>query len=134
MNTVVLVGRLTKEPELKYTQSDSPVAILRFSLAVDRKSKKQEQKADFPSCIAFGKTAEVISQYCRKGSKIGIVGSLQTGFYTGRDGRKVYTTDVVVDSMEFMTSRAESEAESATEAPQEPPQFKPAIDEDLPFM
>lgn len=106
MNKVILMGRFTKDPELRYSQSENSTAIARFSLAVDRRFKRQgEQEADFPNCIAFGKTAEFISNYFHKGMKISVCGRIQTGSYTGQDGRKIYTTDVVVEEAEFVESK-----------------------------
>lgn len=111
MNNVNLIGRLTREPELKYTQSG--LAMLRFTVAVDRrlsKEKKQEAQAnnqstaDFISCTAFGSTAEVIANYHNKGSQIGIEGRIQTGSYE-KDGKTIYTTDVIVNSITFVGSK-----------------------------
>jgi len=109
MNKVILVGRITKDIDLRYTQSQKP--IVRFTLAVDRRNKEKE--ADFVSCVAWDKTAELMSQYLAKGSKIGIVGRIQTGSYDGQNG-KVYTTDVVVDDLEFLESK------KTEEKPQDP--------------
>ena len=104
MNHIVLLGRLTKDQEITVTQSG--VQILRFILAVDRAKKKdQETETDFISCIAFGKTAEVISTYCHKGQRILIDGRIQTGSYTDKAGNKKYTTDVIVNHMEFIERR-----------------------------
>lgn len=102
MNHIVLLGRLTKDPEITVTQSG--VQILRFILAVDR-AKKKDQETDFISCSAFGKTAEVISTYCHKGQRILIDGRIQTGSYTDKAGNKKYTTDVIVNHMEFIERR-----------------------------
>ena len=106
MNKIILVGRLTKDPELSATQNSSYV---RFNLAVDRRFKRDgdEVTADFPSCIAWGKTAEFIDKYFHKGMRIGIVGS-----YTNRDGQKVYTTDVVAEEVEFVESKNSSSGSS----------------------
>lgn len=107
MNHVTLIGRLTKDSETRYTQGDKPMCIARFTLAVDRRFKKQgEQSADFISCVAFGKTGEFIEKYCKKGTKLGVVGHIQTGSYTNKDGQKVFTTDVAVDEAEFAESKA----------------------------
>ena len=119
MNRVTLIGRLTRDPDIRYTQSDNPICIARYSLAVDRRYKKDgQQEADFPSCIAFGKTAEFAEKYLCKGMKIAINGRLQTGSYTNKDGAKVYTTDVVVEEHEFVESKAASEAARQTASQQ----------------
>ena len=131
MNKLILIGRLTKDVEVRYT--NEKLAIARFTVAVDRKVKKDdEQSADFPSCIAFGKTAEFIEKYFKKGSKIGIEGRLQTGSYE-KDGVKHYTTDVIVEACEFVESKADVNTNKASGVKQE---FKPmSIDEEenLPF-
>ncbi|NLK94953.1 MAG: single-stranded DNA-binding protein [Clostridiales bacterium] len=101
MNKVVLVGRLTKDPELRFA-AGSGTAVSRFTLAVNRQFKKDE--ADFISCVAFGKTAETISQYFTKGRQIAISGSIRTGSYDAQDGTKRYTTDVAVESFDFLES------------------------------
>ena len=107
MNKVILIGRLTKDPEVRYSQGDNSMAIARYSLAVDRRFKRNgdEQTADFINCVAFGKSGEFAEKYLRKGTKIAIVGRIQTGSYTNRDGQKVYTTDVVVEEQEFAESK-----------------------------
>lgn len=123
MNKCLFVGRLTRDPDVRYTTGDNAICIARFSLAVDRKFKKDgEQSADFPSCIAFGKTGEFIEKYFKKGMKIGIEGRLQTGTYTNKDGVKVYTTDIVVEQCEFVESKAaadEKENAAAVAPPDE---------------
>ena len=103
MNKTILLGRLTRDPEVRYSQGDNATAIARFSLAVNRKFKNADGNydADFPNCIAFGKQAEFIEKYFRKGDMIALTGRLQTGSYTNKDGVKVYTTDVVVEEVEF---------------------------------
>lgn len=111
MNKVILMGRLTRDPEIRYTQSAEPLAIARYNLAVDRRFQRKdnsgnEQTADFISCIAFGKNAEFAEKYLKQGTKIAIVGRIQTGSYTNKDGNKVYTTDVVVEEHEFCESRS----------------------------
>lgn len=111
MNKVILMGRLTRDPEVRYSQTAEPVAIARYTLAVDRKSKREgEQTADFISCIAFGRNAEFAEKYFRKGMKVLITGRIQTGSYTNKDGQKVYTTDVVVEEQEFVESKGSSES------------------------
>ena len=104
MNSVSLVGRLTRDPEVRYTDGGS--TITRINIAVDRRFKKEgEQNADFISCVGFGKTAEFLEKYFRKGQKIGLNGRIQTGSYTNSDGQKVYTTDVVIENVEFVESK-----------------------------
>lgn len=108
MNKVILIGRLTADPEVRWTSGDKPMAVARYKLAVDRKVKSGEQTADFPSCIAFGKNGEFAKKYLTKGMKIAVEGHLQTGSYTNKDGDKVYTTDIIVDSHEFCESKKSS--------------------------
>ena len=117
MNRVILMGRLTRDPQVRYTQGQDSMAIARFTLAVDRRGRKQEgqQDADFPSCVAFGKSAEFVEKYVHQGTKIVLTGRIQTGSYTDREGRKVYTTEVVVEEAEF----AESKNKNSNQ--QEPP-------------
>ena len=100
------MGRLTRDPDIKYSQGATATAIARFSLAVDRKYKRDgESNADFINCIAFGKTAEFIEKYGHKGTKFVVEGRIQTGSYTNKDGQRVYTTDVVVENVEFAESK-----------------------------
>lgn len=108
MNKVELVGRLTRDPEIRYTQGENASAIARFSVAVNRRFKNAEgnYEADFINCIAFGKNAEFIEKYFTKGMAIGLSGRIQTGSYTNKDGQKVYTTDVVVEETEFVESKS----------------------------
>ena len=118
MNKVILLGRLTRDPEVRYTQGNEPMAVARYSLAVDRQGKKDENKqnADFISCVAFGKRGELAEKYLHKGTKIAVCGRLQTGSYTAQDGTKRYTTDVVVDEHSFCESKvATSEAQATDE-------------------
>ena len=111
MNKVILIGRLTREPELRYSQSGD-TAIVHFGLAVNRKYKQDGgQDADFPSVVAFGKTAEFIDKYFSKGSKMVVEGRLQTGSYTDKDGNKHYTTDVVAEAVEFAESKKSEDVE-----------------------
>ena len=111
MNKTLLIGRTTKDTDIRYTQNEQPMTIARFNLAVDRRFKKEgEQSADFISCVAFGKTAEFIEKYVFKGTKIAVEGRIQTGSYTNNDGNKVYTTDVVVEQVEFAGSKTDSES------------------------
>ena len=106
MNKVILMGRLTRDPEVRYGGSNNS-AVARFSLAVDRRFKRDgdEQTADFINCVAFGKTAEFLEKYARKGTKFVVEGRIQTGSYTNKDGQKVYTTDVVCENVEFAESK-----------------------------
>lgn len=105
MNKVLLLGRLTREPDIRYTNGADPMAIARYTLAVDRRTKREEQNADFISCVAFGKTAEFAERYLHQGTKIVVEGYIQTGSYTNKDGQKVYTTEVVVENCEFAESK-----------------------------
>lgn len=111
MNKVILIGRLTKEPDIRYTQGNEPIAVARYTLAVDRKTKSQDgnREADFISCVAFRKSAEFAEKYLHQGMKIAVSGRIQTGSYTNRDGQKVYTTDVVVEEHDFCEKRAEGQ-------------------------
>lgn len=109
LNKVILMGRLTRDPEVRYSQGENPIAIARYTMAVDRRrASDQEQSADFISCIAFGKNGEFAEKYLKKGTKIVAEGRIQTGSYTNKDGQKVYTTDVVVESQEFAESKGSS--------------------------
>lgn len=114
MNKVVLIGRLTKDPELRFA-AGSGTAVCRFTVAINRQFKKDE--TDFINCVAFGKTAETISQYLRKGRQIAVTGSIRTGSYDAKDGTKRYTTDVAVDSFEFIGSKdsGSSDSENSTQ-------------------
>ena len=108
MNKVILMGRLTRDPEVRYAQGDNPLAIARYTLAVDRRQSRNsndDQTADFINCVAFGRTAEFAERYLRKGTKIAVTGRIQTGSYTNKDGVRVYTTEVVVEEHEFAESR-----------------------------
>ena len=107
MNKVVLMGRLTRDPDVRYSQGETPLAIARYTLAVDRRFKRNgEQDADFINCVAFGRQGEFAEKYMKQGTKIVISGRIQTGSYTNRDGVKVYTTDVVVEEQDFAESKA----------------------------
>ena len=110
MNKVILMGRLTRDPEVRYSQGESPMAIARYTLAVDRRFNRSgdDATADFIGCVAFGRSAEFAEKYLRKGTKIAITGRIQTGSYTNKDGVKVYTTDVVVEDQEFAESKNSS--------------------------
>lgn len=117
MNKVILLGRLTRDPEVRYTQGNEPMAVARYSLAVDLQGKKDENKqnADFISCVAFGKRGEFAEKYLHKGTKIAVCGRLQTGSYTAQDGTKRYTTDVVVDEHCFCESKGNTSEAQATD-------------------
>lgn len=111
MNIVTLMGRLTRDPDVRYTQGAETMTIARYTLAVDRRRSSkgdQEQSADFINCVAFGKSGDFAEKYLTKGMKIAVRGRIQTGSYTDRDGRKVYTTEVVVDEQEFCESRGQA--------------------------
>ena len=110
MNKVILCGRLTKDPDVRYSQGAEPMAIARYTLAVDRRrgsrnSNGDEQTADFIQCVAFGKTGEFVEKYLKKGTKMLVTGRIQTGSYTNKEGVKVYTTEVVVEEQEFAESK-----------------------------
>ena len=110
MNKVILMGRLVRDPEIRYTQGENSMAVARFTLAVDRRFKRDNQPtADFISCICFRKTAEFVEKYCKKGTKLAVDGSWQTGSYTNKDGNKVYTNDCLVDNCEFAENKATAE-------------------------
>ena len=109
MNQANLIGRLTKDPDIRYTTADSPTCVARFTIAIDRmKGKDGKKAADFPSCIAFGKTAEIIDKYVHKGDLVGISGHIQTGSFEGKEGQRIYTTDVVVDRIDLLSPRDKS--------------------------
>ena len=141
MNKVILVGRLTKDPQTQGFSKDGQSSVIaRYSLAVDRRFKKDgEQSADFINCVAFGKAGEFAEKYFRKGTKIAVVGRIQTGSYTNKDGQKVYTTDVVVEEQEFAESK--SQGESMTKSEPTPATISDDfmhipddIDSELPFL
>lgn len=133
MNSVQLVGRLTRDPEVRYTNGDNQIAVARFTVACNRRYKKEgEQEADFISCVAFGKVSEFIERYFQKGSSIGLNGRIQTGSYTNKDGQKVYTTDVLVESVEFVGSKNENQTGNKTQST-DFMNIPDTIDEELPF-
>ena len=111
MNRVILMGRLTRDPDIRYTQGDNSMAIARYTLAVDRRRANADgqREADFISCVSFGKQAEFAERYLHQGTKVAAQGRIQTGSYTNKDGQKVYTTDVVVEDLEFAESKAASD-------------------------
>ena len=134
MNSVQLIGRLTRDPEIRYT--DGGASIARFGIAVDRRFKQENgADADFIKIVSFGKTAEFIEKYFHKGMKIALNGRIQTGSYTDKDGKKVYTTDVVAENVEFCESKGNS-ANNDAPAPASDGDFMSVpdgIDEELPF-
>ncbi len=109
MNKVILMGRLTRDPDIRYSQGENASAVARYTLAVDRRFVRRDnpdaQTADFIGCVAFGKAAEFAEKYLRKGTKIAITGRIQTGSYVNKEGAKIYTTDVVVEDQEFAESK-----------------------------
>ena len=136
MKKVIIVGRLTRDPEIKYSTGENATAIARFSLAVNRKFKNDEGNydADFINCIAFRKTAEFIEKYFSKGMAMGIAGRIQTGSYTNKEGQKVYTTDVVVEETEFVESKNKTTSENtATNNANVQSDFEESSEEELPF-
>ena len=142
MNKVILMGRLTRDPEVRYSQGENATAVARFTLAVDRRFKQEGGAiADFIGCVAFGKNAEFIEKYFRQGTKALITGRIQTGSYTNRDGQKVYATDVVVEETEFAESKKTAEANGQNSSHSRSPvpgsdgfmNIPDGIDEELPF-
>lgn len=135
MNKSIIIGRLTTDPKVTVSSGEEQMSIARFTVAVDRRRK--DSSADFPSCIAFGKTADFIGNYFRKGMKIVIEGHIQTGSYTNKDGQKVYTTDVVADNVEFAESKGSSEpvmSEEGQKVMDEFMQIPDGLESELPFM
>lgn len=126
MNNINLVGRLTKDIELKYTTGTEPKAVARFNLAI----RRDEDNADFVPCIAFGRMAENLEKFCNKGSQIGIVGRLQSGSYE-KEGKKIYTLDVICNQIEFLTPKGEKT--EATKSKDPVPTDFASIEEDIPF-
>ena len=143
MNKVQLVGRLTRDPEIRYSQGENATATARFSVAVNRRFKNSEGNydADFINCVAFGKSAEFVEKYFKKGMAIGLTGRIQTGSYTNKDGQKVYTTDVVVEETEFVESKGASSADNSNTSRPTPNvannndfmSIPDGVDEELPF-
>lgn len=136
MNNVQLVGRFTRDPEVRYSTGERSIAIARFTLAIDRRFKSEEgnQTADFISCVAFGKTAEFIEKYFYKGQRIGLVGRIQTGSYTNQEGKMVYTTDVVAEAVEFVESKNQNRDLNSAGANDEFMRIPDDVDDDgLPF-
>ena len=147
MNKVILMGRLTRDPEVRYSAGENALAIARYTLAVDRRFRRDgEASADFIQCVSFGRTAEFAEKYFRQGLKVIVTGRIQTGSYTNKDGQRVYTTDVVVENQEFAESKAASANnaggyQQAAPSRPEPTQaagdgfmnIPDAIEEELPF-
>lgn len=141
MNKVVLMGRLTREPNVTHTMNgDSELTVSRFTLAVDRRFKKEgENAADFISCVAFGKQGEFAERYLHQGTKVTLCGHIQTGSYTDRDGHKVYTTDIIVEEVEFAESKNSQNSETQARPEPDPASadgfmdIPDEVDEELPF-
>lgn len=140
MNKVILMGRLARDPEVRYTQGEQAMAVARYTLAVDRRGKNQENSADFIQCVAFGKAGEFAERYLHKGTKIVLTGRLQTGSYTNKEGQRIYTTDVVAEDQEFAESKNAESGGTYSNQPAPAPQsgndgFMPAGDDsELPFV
>lgn len=142
MNKVILMGRLTRDPEVRYSQGENATAIARYTLAVDRRFNRngEENTADFINCVAFGKSGEFAEKYLNKGIKVVVTGRIQTGSYTNRDGVKVYTTDIVVEDQEFAESKKNSSGSDSGRTNNVPAasddgfmNIPDGIDEELPF-
>ena len=136
MNKVILIGRLTRDPEVRYSQGENATAIARYSLAVDRKFKREgELDADFINCVAFGKNGEFAEKYLHKGMKIAVTGRIQTGSYTDREtGKTVYTTDIVVEEHEFCESKGNNAQQTSPQTSGDGFMNIPdGLDEELPF-
>lgn len=142
MNKVFLMGRLTKDPDVRYSQGEKPTTVARYSLAVQRRYKTDGQECDFINCVAFGKGGEFAEKYLKKGMKIAVVGRLNTGSYTNKEGAKIYTTDVIVDEHEFCESKNAQSGNSQLTQQQPNPmtnpdgfmQIPPGVEEELPFQ
>lgn len=135
MNKAVLIGRITKDPDIRYSQGAEPMCIARYTLAVDRRGTRKEgqQNADFISCIAFRKSAEFAEKYLRKGMKIAVAGHIQTGSHENKDGQRVYTTDVVVDEHYFCESRNNGQGNTQNTTNGDFMNIPDEIQEQLPF-
>ena len=139
MNKVILMGRLTRDPDVRYSSGDGSTAVARYILAVDRRFHRDgDATADFIGCVAFGRQAEFTEKYLRQGTKIAITGRIQTGSYTNREGRKVYTTDVVVEEQEFAEGKNAERPREQGVTPQTNTDgfmtIPDGVDEDIPFM
>ena len=146
MNKVVLVGRLTRDPEVRYSQGDSATAVARYTVAVDRRFKRDnEPTADFIPCVVFGRSAEFAEKYFRQGMRVLVTGRIQTGSYTNKDGQRVYTTDIIVEDQEFADSKGAAGGDDGGFTPVARPaapamdagdgfmNIPEGIDEELPF-
>lgn len=138
MNKIILIGRLTRDVEMRYAENDNNTAVARYTLAVNRPFKQNgEQQADFLSCTVFGKTAEFAEKYLSKGMRVAVEGRVQTGSYTNQEGQKVYTTDVVVERQEFLEKKAGKNQPDANAAANNSGNtymdIPDGIDEELPF-
>ncbi len=139
MNKVILMGRLTRDPEVRYSQGENSSAIARYTLAVDRRLRRNndgEQSADFINCVAFGRAAEFAEKYFRQGLKVIVTGRIQTGSYTNKDGQKVYTTDVFIEEQEFAESKSNqgNNSSSAASVAKPTPNPNPSAPDDNGFM
>ena len=139
MNKVILMGRLTRDPEVRYSQGENSSAIARYTLAVDRRFRRNndgEQRADFINCVAFGRAAEFAEKYFRQGLKVIVTGRIQTGSYTNKDGQKVYTTDVFIEEQEFAESKSNqgNNSSSAASVAKPTPNPNPSAPDDNGFM
>lgn len=132
MNKVILMGRLTRDPDIRYTKDS--VAVGRYTLAVNRKVRNEEQAADFINCVVFGKSAEFAEKYLRQGTKMLVSGRIQTGSYTNKNGQKVYTTDVAVEEQEFAESKKEANGGYTGYQEGGFVNIPDGIDDDVPFM
>ena len=146
MNKVILMGRLTRDPDVRYSAGENSTAVARYTLAVDRRFRRDGDSAtaDFIGCVAFGRQAEFAEKYFRKGTKIAVTGRIQTGSYTNREGQKVYTTDVVIEEQEFAESKGSSSSDGGSYQPAGRPSpanasaegfmsIPEGIEDDLPF-
>ena len=141
MNKVFLIGRLTQDPEIRYAQNENSTAVGRFSIAVDRRFKRDgDPTADFFNCTAFGKTAEFVEKYLRKGSKTAIVGHIQNNNYTNKNGEKVYSIQIMVDEIEFAESKGAGDSGNQNDASGQPSvgsngfvDINSQLEEELPF-
>lgn len=134
MNKVILLGRLTKDPEVRYTQSENMLAIARYTLAVDRRFKKEGQpSADFINCVAFGKSAEFAEKYMTKGRLFGVIGRIQTRNYENDKKEKVYVTEIVVDEQYFVDSKKDDKKDLSELLKEDDDKLKELDDIDLPF-
>lgn len=143
MNKVILMGRLTRDPDVRYTQGENAKCVARYTLAVNRRFRKDgEQDADFINCVAFGRQGEFTEKYLKQGTKIVISGRIQTGSYTNREGTRVYTTDVVVEEQDFAESKSsegpnnhkKSESDPSKEASEGFMSLPPWYEDEMPFL